>query len=212
MQNITITDTIKYVGTDDRAIDLFESQYIVPNGVSYNSYVILDEKIAVMDGVDERAEEVWFQNVGAGKLERVGRGLRSCILLGAVYSVIALGIVLFLGRYLLLLFLNSDETAILENAQWFIMMNSLFYFPLALVNIIRFMIQGMGFSKLAVFAGMFEMVARTLAGFVLVPFFGFPAVGFANPLAWIFADIFLIPAYLYVKRRMEQAMMRQTMA
>ena len=133
-------------------------------------------------------------------------------MLGAVYSVIALGIVLFLGRYLLLLFLNSDETAILENAQWFIMMNSLFYFPLALVNIIRFMIQGMGFSKLAVFAGMFEMVARTLAGFVLVPFFGFPAVGFANPLAWIFADIFLIPAYLYVKRRMEQAMMRQTMA
>ena len=63
MQNITITDTIKYVGTDDRAIDLFESQYIVPNGVSYNSYVILDEKIAVMDGVDERAEEVWFQNL-----------------------------------------------------------------------------------------------------------------------------------------------------
>ena len=63
MQNITITDTIKYVGTDDREIDLFESQYIVPNGVSYNSYVILDEKIAVMDGVDERAEEVWFQNL-----------------------------------------------------------------------------------------------------------------------------------------------------
>ena len=63
MQNITITDTIKYVGTDDRAIDLLESQYIVPNGVSYNSYVILDEKIAVMDGVDERAEEVWFQNL-----------------------------------------------------------------------------------------------------------------------------------------------------
>lgn len=63
MQNITITDTIKYVGTDDRAIDFFESQYIVPNGVSYNSYVILDEKIAVMDGVDERAEEAWFQNL-----------------------------------------------------------------------------------------------------------------------------------------------------
>lgn len=63
MQNITITDTIKYVGTDDRAIDLFESQYIVPNGVSYNSYVILDEKTAVMDGVDERAEKEWFENL-----------------------------------------------------------------------------------------------------------------------------------------------------
>jgi len=152
------------------------------------------------------------QNVGAGKLERVGSGLKSCILLGAFYSVIALGVILFFGKYLLLLFLNSDETAILENAQWFITMNSCFYFPLALVNIIRFMIQGMGFSKLAVFAGMFEMVARALMGFVLVPFFGFPAIGFANPLAWIFADIFLIPAYLHVKRRMELAMERQRMA
>ncbi len=63
MQNIHITDTIQYVGTDDREIDLFESQYIVPNGVSYNSYIILDEKIAVMDGVDERAEKAWFQNL-----------------------------------------------------------------------------------------------------------------------------------------------------
>lgn len=63
MKNNKITDTIHYTGTDDKAIDLFESQYIVPKGVSYNSYVILDEKIAVMDGVDERAEEVWFQNL-----------------------------------------------------------------------------------------------------------------------------------------------------
>ena len=53
------------------------------------------------------------------------------------------------------------------------------------------------------------MVARALMGFILVPFFGFEAVGFANPLAWIFADIFLIPAYLHVKRRMELAMTRQ---
>lgn len=66
MQNTKITDTIQYVGTDDKDIDLFESQYVVPNGVSYNSYVILDEKIAVMDGVDERAEKAWFEN-----LERV---------------------------------------------------------------------------------------------------------------------------------------------
>ncbi len=63
MQNTKITDTIQYVGTDDKNIDLFESQYIVPSGVSYNSYVILDEKTAVMDGVDERAEKEWFENL-----------------------------------------------------------------------------------------------------------------------------------------------------
>ena len=63
MKNITITDTIRYIGADDKTIDLFESQYVVPNGVSYNSYVILDEKIAIMDTVDARAEKEWFANL-----------------------------------------------------------------------------------------------------------------------------------------------------
>ena len=142
------------------------------------------------------------QNVGAGDLDRVDRGLKSCTLLGLIYSVLAVGIVYLLGEKLLLLFLDAGETAILVNADAFTRMNVLFYFPLALVNIVRFLIQGMGFSKLAVFAGAFEMLARGLAGFVLVPVFGFPAVCFANPLAWIFADIFLLPAFYHVRKKM----------
>lgn len=63
MKDITVTDTIKYIGTDDKDIDLFESQYVVPNGVSYNSYVILDEKVAVMDTVDDRRGEEWMDNL-----------------------------------------------------------------------------------------------------------------------------------------------------
>lgn len=63
MKQITITDTVKYIGADDKSIDLFESQYVVPNGVSYNSYVIMDEKVAVMDSVDCRAQEEWFENL-----------------------------------------------------------------------------------------------------------------------------------------------------
>ena len=58
-----INDSILYVGTDDREIDLFEGQYPVPRGVSYNSYVILDEKIAVMDSVDARKTDAWLENV-----------------------------------------------------------------------------------------------------------------------------------------------------
>ena len=57
---ITITDDIKYIGVDDTDLDLFESQYIIPNGVSYNSYLILDDKVAVMDSVDSRKQEEWF--------------------------------------------------------------------------------------------------------------------------------------------------------
>lgn len=59
----SFSDSVKYIGADDKELDLFESQYIIPNGVSYNSYVILDDKIAVMDSVDERKTDEWFANL-----------------------------------------------------------------------------------------------------------------------------------------------------
>lgn len=65
MKDVTITDSILYVGVDDKTLDLFESQYIIPNGVSYNSYVILDEKVTVMDTVDARATDEWLSNLEA---------------------------------------------------------------------------------------------------------------------------------------------------
>ena len=58
-----ITDTVKYIGVNDHEVDLFEGQYIVPNGMSYNSYVILDEKVAVMDTVDQNFLEPWLRNL-----------------------------------------------------------------------------------------------------------------------------------------------------
>ena len=58
-----ITDSIKYIGANDKTIDLFEGQYKVPNGVSYNSYLILDDKIAIMDTVDTRATDEWLANL-----------------------------------------------------------------------------------------------------------------------------------------------------
>ncbi|WP_294379063.1 FprA family A-type flavoprotein [uncultured Clostridium sp.] len=63
MNNICISDSIKFIGVNDKTLDLFESQYKIPNGVSYNSYVILDEKIAIMDTVDKRAQNEWMKNL-----------------------------------------------------------------------------------------------------------------------------------------------------
>lgn len=63
MKDVIISDAVKYIGADDKTLDLFESQYIIPNGVSYNSYVILDEKIAVMDTIDARKTEEWKNNL-----------------------------------------------------------------------------------------------------------------------------------------------------
>ena len=63
MKDINLSEAVKYIGVDDKTLDLFEGQYIIPNGVSYDSYVILDEKIAVMDTADKRAGEEWFANL-----------------------------------------------------------------------------------------------------------------------------------------------------
>lgn len=144
------------------------------------------------------------QNVGAGKIKRLSDGLKSCTLLGLIYSVAACFVLCLFGSKIALLFVSAQEVAILGKVQTFLIVNSAFYFPLALVNIVRFTIQGMGFSMLAVVAGVCEMVARSLVAFVFVPMFGYIAVCFASPVAWVFADIFLIPAFLYCIRSLQK--------
>ena len=145
------------------------------------------------------------QNVGAGKLDRLGQGLRSAVILGAVYSVIILLVLIVLGQNLVYLFVDPKETVVVAQARQFLITNAVFYIPLALVNIVRFLIQGMGFSGFAVFAGVFEMIARALVGLAFVPLFGYSAACFASPLAWIFADCFLIPAFFHCRKNLMQA-------
>lgn len=137
------------------------------------------------------------QNVGACRLDRLGRGIRSCALLGLGYSVIALCAMLRFAPQCAMLFLDPKETdaaVLVELTTQYIVIGTAFFFPLALVNIVRFSIQGMGFSPFAILAGVLEMAARTGVGMVLVPAFGYTAACFASPAAWICADLFLVPA------------------
>ena len=144
------------------------------------------------------------QNVGAKKLDRLGQGMKACVILGSVYSLLACAVLSLFGDRLAALFIDAASPELLENARLLLIVNSAFFIPLALVNIVRFMIQGMGFGTLAILAGVCEMVARSLAGLFLVPTFGFIGVCFASPLAWIFADAVLIPAYLHVKKKLQR--------
>ena len=143
------------------------------------------------------------QNVGARKLDRIDQGLKAGSMIGCVYAVIAFGVLFFFGDLIALMFVDPGETEILRNTKWFLIANSVFYIPLLYVNTVRFMIQGLGFSRLAILAGVCEMAARTFVGFCLVPVFGYMAVCIANPVAWIAADLFLLPAYRYVMRNLK---------
>lgn len=140
------------------------------------------------------------QNLGAGKPERVHQGVLDCAVLGIAYSAAAFLAVYFGGEKLTMLFLDADDRAaagaIVPMSRQFLLTCVAFYMALLFVNLLRFTIQGLGFSELAVVAGVLEMVARGVFGLCLVPWLGFAAVCYASPAAWILADCFLIPAYL----------------
>ena len=146
------------------------------------------------------------QNVGAGKYDRLASGMKSAIILAAVYSAAILVVIIFLARPLIYLFIAPSDSAnitqVVAQARQFLITNTCFYMLLSLVNIVRFLIQGMGFSGFAVFAGVFEMIARALIGLIFVPIFGFTAACFASPLAWLFADCFLLPAFFHCRKKL----------
>lgn len=146
------------------------------------------------------------QNVGAKKVDRVKRGTFDCAFLGLAYAVIACIVLTFFGKQISALFVDMSEDMseeIVYKSWLFLVWSSAFYFPLSLVNIIRFTIQGLGFSKFAIMAGVCEMAARTVVGNVLVPVMGYTAACIANPAAWIAADLFLIPAFIFVTHKLK---------
>ena len=143
------------------------------------------------------------QNYGAGKIDRVRRGVRQVFWMLTAYSLLALGIVYFSGSTIALLFVDASETEILACTQRFLIMNGLFYIPLGLIYALRNTLQGVGFSKIAMLSGLFELVARSAMGLFVVPKFGFNAVCLAHPTAWIMADLILIVLYSILMKRLD---------
>ncbi|MDO4292202.1 MAG: MATE family efflux transporter [Eubacteriales bacterium] len=144
------------------------------------------------------------QNVGARQAKRIREGLKTGSVYGIVYAVAAFLVLWAAGRYIALLFVSPGETEILDRIEQMLLINGAAYIFLVFVNNVRFLIQGVGFSSLAIFSGVSEMIARALAGFLLVPAMGFVGACVASPLAWVMADLFLFPAYFYVMRRAER--------
>ena len=141
------------------------------------------------------------QNIGARKLDRVGKGLRAACIIGFIVSGLMVIVVKLFGDQLTMLFLDEKDPVIMQNSTQFLIIVSAFYCLLTLVNTVRFTIQGMGFSSLAIIAGVMEMISRGIAGMLLVPAFGYLGACYSSPLAWLLADAFLIPAFFLCKRK-----------
>ena len=151
------------------------------------------------DAIGTTAATFAGQNLGAGKPERIHQGGRACTILGVIYAALIFLSMYLWGSQLCLMFLDTKDAAAVASigalSRQFLLINLAFFVPLLFVNLLRFTIQGLGFSEFAVFAGVFEMLARGVFGLCLVPWLGFPAVCYASPAAWVMADLFLFPAY-----------------
>ena len=157
------------------------------------------------DALGSTAATFTGQNMGARRADRIHRGMWTANFIGFAYSIFAFFILFFFGSRLSLLFMDTPDPVVMANAGLFLKCNVSIYMALAAVNIVRFTIQGMGYSALAILSGVFEMIARAGVGFLLVPRYGFKAACFANPSAWVLADIFLFIAFYVllgkIKRR-----------
>ncbi len=146
------------------------------------------------------------QNYGAGNVKRIRKGVRQVYLMLLVCAVAGFVINWFGADKIALLFIDASEVRVIEYVQQFMICNSTFYFALAAIYVLRNTLQGVGFSKVAMLAGLFELVARAVMGLWVVPAFGFDAVCFAHPSAWIMADVILLPLYFIYMKRLEMEM------
>jgi Na+-driven multidrug efflux pump len=144
------------------------------------------------------------QNVGARKLDRVHQGLKSASIVGSIYCILALVVIIFFGQSMIGLFVDADDPRIIQDilakAQQFLVVNGALYIPLLFVNLLRFTIQGVGFTTVAMTAGVMELIGRGAVAVLLVPIFGYDAAVWANPVAWLMADLFLFPCYITVMK------------
>lgn len=141
------------------------------------------------------------QNYGAGRIDRVRKGIRDGVIAGVLYGI-GIGLVLiFFGRTMSLLFVNAEYTAVLDASGQYLRALGFFYWVLGILNVTRMSVQGLGFSMRAVVGGVLEMIARIVVSFGLVPVFGFNAICIADQSAWIAAAIYMaIMLRVYIKR------------
>ena len=168
--------------------------------------------ICVFDNIGVAMATYCGQNIGAEKTERIQLGIRSALMITAVYFVLTVIVIYPFADQMMALFVNSGEQDVIKNAAYYMRISNYFYPALGLLTIFRYSIQGLGYSMLSMLSGVMEMIARCGVSIWLVPELAFTGVCFADPTAWMAADLFLIPAYFYLYKKIKRDKAHKTRA
>lgn len=161
--------------------------------------------LSILDALGAAMATYGGQNLGAGRIDRIKKGTFAAVVIGLSYSILAFVAALFVREPLIRLFIDKPEPEMVDMALLHVIITTGSLVLLVLVNVLRFVIQGVGFSTFAILAGVFEMIARIMAGLVFIPAFDFVGACVASPFAWLLADCFLVPAFFYVIHKLEKA-------
>lgn len=144
------------------------------------------------------------QNLGARRMDRVTKGVKDAIKLMLIYFVFTFALIYPFADWMMRLFVDSGEAEVVGRAAQFMRIANYFYPALGLLTILRYSIQGLGFSNLSMLSGVMEMIARCGVSLWLVPALAWTGVCLGDPVAWIMADLFLVPAFLWVQQRLRK--------
>lgn len=144
------------------------------------------------------------QNLGARRMDRVTKGVKDAVKLMLIYFVFTFALIYPFADWMMRLFVDSGEAEVVGRAAQFMRIANYFYPALGLLTILRYSIQGLGFSNLSMLSGVMEMIARCGVSLWLVPALAWTGVCLGDPVAWIMADLFLIPAFIWVQRRLRK--------
>ncbi len=144
------------------------------------------------------------QNYGAGKIDRILQGIKVSLAMMLTYAVVSATIVALGARPMSQLFVDASEMEVLDYAVYYLRVICCFYPVLGVLCILRYSIQGVGFSNFAMFSGVAEMIARASVSLWVVPAFAFSGVSFGDPMAWCCADLVLIPAFIHVYHKIKE--------
>lgn len=138
------------------------------------------------------------QNMGAGNVSRIRQGFKSCTIIGVVYSFVAATFIMTVGKYMTHLFVSEDVELIMSSVDIYLKCVGIFFIPLAVVNIYRNGIQGLGYGLLPMMAGVAELIGRGVVAMIAAQQKSYTGVCLASPAAWILAGGLLIGMYYYI--------------
>lgn len=144
------------------------------------------------------------QNYGAGKPKRIWQGVKSSMYMSLAYVAATFVVLMLFSEELTLMFVDPSEHEVIADAALFLHVAAVFMPMLSLLCVLRYTIQGAGFTNFAMLSGVMEMIARTGVSLFAVPVWHYTAVCYGDSIAWIFADIFLVPAFIYVYRKLKR--------